>query len=64
MNAQSGLALRNASENDQEAVMRLLLKNKADVNFVFLDNGKALEGISIDDHEAVIQLLLKRGRNP
>ena len=63
VNAHGGCALRKASENCQEAVMRLMLKNKADVHLLFSSGERSLQGIPIDDHEAVIQLLLKeRGR--
>lgn len=59
VNAHSGCALRKASENCQEAVMRLMLKNKADVHLLFNDSEQSLQGIPVDDHEAVIQLLFK-----
>lgn len=59
VNAQSGLALREESESCRVAVMRLLLKNKANVNLLFHDDAKELRGILLDDHEAVIRVLLK-----
>lgn len=59
MDAESGRALRKASERGHEAVMRLLLENKANVNLAFPDSGEALQGISVDDHEAVLRLLLE-----
>lgn len=62
VDAESGLALRWASKNGWEAVMRLLVQNKADVNLAFEDYGKSLRGIPVDDREAVIQLLLEKSR--
>lgn len=40
--------------------MRLLLKNKADVNLALDDDDNASLGISVEDHEAVIQLLVEK----
>lgn len=75
VNAESGPALRAASEKGPIVIMRLLLRNKAHVKVVlppgFLltntahaslvsqHDAKSLQEVSVDDHEAVIQLLLK-----
>lgn len=59
VNGQSGRALREASKNGQKTIMRILLKNKADLTLVLHDQNEALQGVSVDDHEAMIGLLLK-----
>lgn len=43
-----------ASQNGCEAVVRLLLKYKADINLVFQDGDSVLQGIAVDDHEELI----------
>lgn len=47
VNAQSGRALWEACGNGHGAFMLLLLKNKADVNLIFQDDGKMLTGGSL-----------------
>lgn len=55
LNAQGGCVLWKALTNGYVALVRLLLKHKADVSLIFHDDdGKALQGIAVDDHKAVI----------
>lgn len=55
VSAQSGRALRVASECGQIAIIQLLLKNKTDARLVLHD---ADAGMPVDNHEAMKPLLL------
>lgn len=59
MNAQSGRALLEEPKTGHEAVMRLLLRNKADFNLLSHHIGKRLPEIQGEDWEKIMQLLFR-----
>ena len=57
----NGNALRGASSNGHEKIVRLLLENGADVNMQGPGCKSALQAASSNGHENIVRLLLENG---